>query len=675
MEKQRPANLLVHESSPYLLQHAHNPVDWHPWNEETLEKAKREDRMLLVSIGYSACHWCHVMERESFEDEQVAKVMNEHFICVKVDREERPDVDQVYMDAVQLLSGRGGWPLNCFAMPDGRPVWGGTYFRKGQWLEILENLALLFGQERDKLEKQAAELYAGILEDRFVDPDAGRKDTFDEGVSQQMAEALMRRIDKENGGFSGAPKFPMPNNFLFLLRYHFYSGDAEVLKAVGVTLEKMARGGICDQVGGGFSRYSVDDRWHVPHFEKMLYDNAQLVSLYSEAFRLTGNPLYVPVIRDTLAFIARELTSPEGGFYSALDADSEGVEGKFYVWTLKEFNAILGGDAPAMADYFGMGGNAYWEEGNNVLVRDLTVDELAKRYGLSGDQVERMVSGGREKLFRARETRVRPGLDDKILTSWNALMLKGYVDAYRALGDEVHLDAAIRNAGFLAKEMIGEDGGVMRNHKNGRSTIRGFLDDHAFLAEAMTALYEVTFEERWLGLAERLVDHTVRHFHDPDSGMFFYSSDNHKDSIVRKMDVTDNVIPSSLSSLSQVLHDLGLLLDKPSYLALAEGMIVQVAENMKRYPSAFTHWGSLYLKLVRPFHTMVMTGPAAANFRREMLAPYRPDLLLAGSSKPSSLAILRHRVEAGMNRIYVCTGSECSLPVTGVDEALELMDG
>jgi uncharacterized protein YyaL (SSP411 family) len=675
MQQNHHTNALIHESSPYLLQHAHNPVDWHPWNEETLEKARRQDKMLLVSIGYSACHWCHVMEHESFEDEQVAAVMNKHFVCVKVDREERPDVDQVYMDAVQLISGRGGWPLNCFAMPDGKPVWGGTYFRKEQWLEILENVALLFDQERQKLERQAAELYTGILEDRFLDPAAESKAAIDKEVPKQMADALMQRIDKVNGGFTGAPKFPMPNNILFLLRYHFYSKDEEALRDVEITLQKMARGGIFDQVGGGFARYSVDGHWHVPHFEKMLYDNAQLVSLYSEAYRLTRNPFYERVIRETLEFIDRELTSPEGGFYSALDADSEGIEGKYYVWTEKEFMDLLGESGEMMKEFFGVGENAYWEDGKNILVQDMTMEELATNYHMTLPEATEKLARVREILRRSREERIRPGLDDKILTSWNALMLKGYVDAYRALEKPQYLESALRNAEFLASKMIGHDGGVMRNFKDGKATITGFLDDHAFLADACSALYEVTFDERWLRLAEQLIDHVVRHFYDPDVGLFYYTSDRHADSIVRKVDVTDNVIPSSLSSLSRVLYCLGLLFEKPSYHSLAEEMIAKVTGNMQRYPSAFTNWGILYLSLAWPFHTMVMTGPKTAGFMKEMRGHYRPDLLLAGNSNPSPLAILKDRVDPEKSRIYVCSGSECSLPVSHPNEALKLMNG
>jgi uncharacterized protein YyaL (SSP411 family) len=674
MKNSRPANRLIHETSAYLLQHAHNPVDWHPWNDETLSKAKSEDKMILVSIGYSACHWCHVMEHESFEDESVARVMNEHFICIKVDREERPDVDQVYMDAVQLLSGRGGWPLNCFAMPDGRPVWGGTYFRKDQWLEVLENINLLFLSSRDKLERQADELFAGIRENHFIGPRTETVSPLEKKIMDDMAVHLMARIDHEYGGFRGAPKFPMPNNLLFLLRYAWFSKKEDIKASVDHTLGKLAAGGIYDQLGGGFARYSVDDRWHVPHFEKMLYDNAQLVSLYAEAYRFTGDPLYVNVIHDTLAFINRELTSPEGAFYSALDADSEGVEGKYYVWTKEEFDRVLGADAPLLSEYFGIDGAALWEDNNNVLVRNKTKDELVAKFGLTPKEVSVAISRGKKKLLEARRKRVRPGLDDKILTSWNALMLKAYVDAYRALDNTDYLEAALRNAQFLRLHRIREDGSVIRSGRKGTAPIIGFLDDYAFLIEAFISLYEVTMDAGLLSLSDKLMEYALRHFYDTEKGIFYYSSDQQTDSMVRKAEVTDNVIPASTSSMARALHVLGLLLEKPSYTAIEDMLISIVRESMQRYPSAFTNWGMLGLNLVYPFHTVVVAGPDAGKFIHQMKTVYLPNVVFAGSESFSKLAILSNRWDREKTRIFICTGEACLEPVSRPEVALQMLN-
>ena len=674
MKHSQKANRLIHETSPYLLQHAYNPVDWHPWNEETLTKARTEDRMILVSIGYSACHWCHVMEHESFEDKSVARLMNEHFVCIKVDREERPDVDQVYMDAVQLFTGRGGWPLNCFAMPDGRPVWGGTYFRKEQWLEILENIALLFSSSRDKLEDQADKLFAGIRENQFINTGTEKASVLEIGIMDEMAEKLMARIDHEYGGFRGAPKFPMPNNLLFLLRYAWFTKNQEIMASVEHTLRKLAAGGIYDQVGGGFSRYSVDERWHVPHFEKMLYDNAQLVTLYGEAYRITGLTLYADVIHETLAFISRELTSPEGAFYSALDADSEGVEGKYYVWTKDEFELVLGTDAPLLSAYFGIDGAAYWEEGNNVLVHDSTIEKLADRFGLSSGAVKLAISKGKQRLLKAREKRVRPGLDDKILTSWNALMLKAYVDAFRALDNSDYLEAALRNAAYLKLHRIDEEGRVVRSDRQGAAPIMGFLDDYAFLIEAFIALYEATMDPDLLAVSEKLSEHTLMHFYDSETGLFYYASDQQNDALVRKTDITDNVIPASTSSMARGLHSLGLLLEKPAYSALSDRLIAKVRDNMQRYPSAFTNWGMLGLNLVYPFHAVVVAGPDAGSYIHEMITAYMPDVVLAGSEIVSELPLMKNRWNEEATRIFICTGSACLAPVAHPEEALQLLN-
>lgn len=626
--------------------------------------------MILVSIGYSACHWCHVMEHESFEDEEVAKVMNDHFICIKVDREERPDVDQVYMDAVQMISGRGGWPLNCFALPDGRPFWGATYFQRDQWIGILNNVVKLFLTQRKKLEQQADEIYEGIRSSSFIAPENEENVVFSKEDADEMVNTLSQRIDKEYGGFKGAPKFPMPNNFLFFLRYHSFSKNPEALEHVIFTLEKMASGGIYDQIGGGFARYSVDERWHVPHFEKMLYDNAQLVSLYSEAFRATKNPFFEEVVRETLRFTERELTSPEGGFYSALDADSEGEEGKFYTWTKAEFDEVAGKDAEIGQLYFGINNEALWENGKNVLVRASDPEKLYKRFSITEDTAKEIVARLKSKLLEKRSERIRPGLDDKQLTSWNALMNKGYTDAYKAFGEGDYLNAAIRNARFLKDKMVQPSGGVFRSYKNGKSSIEGFLDDYAFLIEAFIDLYECTFDEEWLKDAKKLADYTLAHFYDESSRMFYYTSDLHQDTITRKVEVTDNVIPASTSSLALGLFRLGLLYENQLFSNTAFFLLQKVREKMTSYPTAFSNWGILFLQMTFPFYTVVATGPDTQKAVNKLRDGYRPGVLFSGGAEKPAIPITKNRWSAEKTMIYVCTGSECRMPVETVEEAI-----
>ncbi|HPE55172.1 MAG TPA: thioredoxin domain-containing protein [Bacteroidales bacterium] len=663
-------NQLIHESSPYLLQHAHNPVEWHPWNEETLAKAKDEDKPILVSIGYSACHWCHVMEHESFEDDEVAQMMNENFICIKVDREERPDVDQVYMDAVQAISGRGGWPLNAFALPDGRPFWGATYFPKEQWLSLLDQIRSLFLTQRENLEKQAADIEEGIRQNDLISFNT-KESEFESAHLEQMVTGLSRRFDPKNGGTLGAPKFPMPNIYQFLLRFWYHSKDQTILNHVENTLTKMACGGIYDQIGGGFARYSVDDHWHVPHFEKMLYDNAQLVSLYAEAYAATKRELFRDIIQETIDFVSRELISTDGGFYSALDADSEGEEGKFYVWTKREIDEVLKADSSLVSEYFGIEDEAYWEDGKNVLVKAKSLLTLALKYNLSEEEVKKKISEATHKLFLERSKRVRPGLDDKILTSWNALMLKGLVDAYKATDENQYLDLAIGNGSFLIQNLLQENGQLYRNYKNGKATIPGFLDDYSFTIEAFVALYEVTFDEKWIQHGRQLTDYTLEHFFDPESGLFYYTSDQHTDIVSRKIDVLDNVIPSANSSMAKVLFQLSLIFEKPEYFKMANRMLSAIEEKLQQFPSAFTNWGIQLMNLVYPYHTFVITGPGAMTEAISGYSRFLPNIFFAGAKANSDLPVFKDRFSGIGTRVHVCTGRECLLPVNDINAAMK----
>ena len=663
-------NRLINESSPYLLQHAHNPVDWHAWGDEALDKAAREDKLILVSIGYSACHWCHVMERESFEDEGIAAIMNERFVCIKVDREERPDVDQVYMNAVQLLSGHGGWPLNCFTLPDGRPVYGGTYYRPGQWKEVLGSLADLWKNDRLKVLKYAEQLTEGVRGSERIEVSTEGGAPFSMDEAEAMVDAWKPLFDRSEGGMNRAPKFPLPSNWRFLLRYGSAAKDKAVADQVRLTLDKMAYGGIYDHLGGGFARYSTDGLWKAPHFEKMLYDNAQLLELYAEAYQHTGDPLYRQVVEETAAFVERELTSPEGVFYSALDADSEGEEGRFYVWTKEELEKILGDRFPLFRDAYSVNSAGYWEEGNYILLRRQSDAELAQAAGLPAEEWKSRIDGMRRELLAIREKRVRPGLDDKSLTAWNAMMSKGLLAAYAALGERKYLDAARRNLEFLLGRARKEDGSFYRTYKAGKFAISAFLEDYAFAAEAFLALYQATFEEKWIAAARSTADYAIAHFRDPVSGLFFFTSDLDKPLVARKMEIMDNVIPSSNSMLARTLFHLSSYYGVEEYRAMAEIMLTQIRGQLPSYGSGFSHWAMLLLDLALPFHEVVVLGPEAGGFAQSLRRWYLPDAVLAGGPGPGALPLLEGRFQAGRTMVYVCRDRACNLPVESVAEAL-----
>jgi uncharacterized protein YyaL (SSP411 family) len=668
----RQTNRLIHETSPYLLQHAHNPVDWHAWGAEALEKAQRENKLLLISIGYSACHWCHVMERESFENEEIASLMNGSFVCIKVDREERPDVDQVYMNAVQLVSGQGGWPLNCFALPDGRPVYGGTYYRPEQWRQVLMGLAELHATDPAKVERYAEQLTSGVRRQEWSAPAAADAPMSLENLRGLVA-AWKPQFDRREGGANRAPKFPLPNNWQFLLRYARAAGDAEIAAQVRLTLDKMAFGGIYDHLGGGFARYSTDGLWKVPHFEKMLYDNGQLLELYAEAYQATGDPLYAQVARETAGFVARELTSPEGVFYSALDADSEGVEGKYYVWSKEEIEAALGADFALFRDAFNINSVGYWEDGNYIPLRKERDAALAEAAGLSLEDWRRRIDAAKANLMAIRSRRVRPGLDDKSLTAWNALMSIGYLAAYRALGDAEYLQAAEKNLGFILTGRA-PDGALYRSYKAGRWTINAFLEDYACMAEALCELYQATFEGKWLSAARELAEYALAHFLDADSGLCFFTSDRDPPLVARKFEIMDNVTPAGNSSLAKALHILGTLLGQDEFVDASARMLAQVRGDMPAYLGGYSNWAMLALRTAAPCYEVVIAGPDAEARRRELARHWLPDAVLAGSVAPSDLPLLEGRFDPARTRIYVCRGRVCDLPSDTVAEALARMN-
>jgi uncharacterized protein YyaL (SSP411 family) len=670
-------NKLINESSPYLLQHAHNPVDWYPWGDEALAKAKAEDKMIIVSVGYAACHWCHVMEHESFEDTLVSKIMNENFICIKVDREERPDIDDVYMSACQLASGRGcGWPLNAFALPDGRPVWASTYFPKKDWLGVLNNFIKIKKEDPERLEESANQLQEGIKQQDNIVLNQEDQDFNPQNLAK-IATNFLENIDFKKGGRKGAPKFPMPNNYEFLLNYYHFTKDAKALEGVTTTLDNMANGGIYDHLGGGFARYSTDDDWFAPHFEKMLYDNGQLISLYSEAYQLTKNPLYKKVVVETLEYTKREMTNPDGGFYSSLDADSEGEEGKFYVWKKSEIDSLLGDDlAKVFNEFYEVKRSGNLEHKNNILHRKSSNEKVAKKFDLTADQLSKKIDDAKIILMSARGERIRPGLDDKILTSWNALMLKGYTDAYRAFGNEEYLESAIRNANFLVKNSIKDEHRLNRNFKDGQSVINAFLDDYALLIDAFVHLYQVTFDEQWLNHAKKLTAYTQTHFYDKSTGMFHYTSNLDPELIARKKELADNVIPGSNSTMARNLYKLGTMLYQPEWVDLSKQMLHNLSESITDtpQPNFYSNWCSLYWAIVNPPFEVAVIGDNSRALSKELMQYYLPNVLILGGKSEGNLQLLQDKLIEGETRIYVCKNKVCKFPVLEVNKALELME-
>jgi hypothetical protein len=638
----------------------------------------------LVSIGYAACHWCHVMERESFEDEAVARVMNTYFVCIKVDREERPDVDQIYMDALHAMGLQGGWPLNVFLTSEAKPFYGGTYFSKGNWVQLLENIGQAYvGEHRGELEQSAERFMEaiGISELAKYGAQATREAQHDAsvatgpaGVSDEEFKLLVYNLgvkfDRERGGMNRAPKFPMPSIWRFLLRAHVISGSQVVLDQVVLTLREMAWGGIYDQAHGGFARYSVDAEWLAPHFEKMLYDNGQLISLYSEAFQLTREELFREVVYDTIEFVRLELTSADGGFYSSLDADSEGEEGKFYVFTKQELRAILGDEEPLFSDYYNCTELGNWEHGRNILHRRQTDEAFAAAHELAPGVVPTLVAGWKQKIMAVRATRIRPGLDDKILTGWNALMLQGLTDAYRAFAEPEFLVVAERNARFILINLR-EGPRLYRTCKDGRASISGFLEDYALVIQAYISLYEVSFAETWLREAETLTEYVLSNFFDPTETQFFYTDSSAEPLIARKKELFDNVIPASNSVMAHNLRRLGRHLENTRYVDLAAAMLAQVRHLVVKEPQHLANWAALYAALLRPGPEVAIIGPEAEDFRAELNRSFLFDAVIAGTEEHSELPLLKLFKPASERRtaVHVCRNQACLAPVYDVAAA------
>jgi uncharacterized protein YyaL (SSP411 family) len=668
----RKPNALIHETSPYLLQHAYNPVDWLPWGPEALQKAQQENKIILVSIGYSACHWCHVMEKECFEDPEIAKIMNQYFVNIKVDREERPDIDQIYMDALHIMRGSGGWPLNCFTTPDGKPIYGGTYFPKAHWRQILLQIASQWLQEKERLSLHAEKITQSLAElDQSATQQSGEA-SFEPELMQQAYWNLRATLDGVHGGVQKTPKFPMPVLWEFLLKWGHLEQDQVALKAVNLTLQKMAWGGIYDQIGGGFARYSTDQVWLVPHFEKMLYDNAQLVCLYTHAWQKTYQPLYREVVEETLDFVQRELTAPEGGFWAALDADSEGEEGKYYVWESEEIEKLLGDKAALLAFFYNFQQKGNWEDGKNILHRTRSEEEFAELVGQDKEEFKKWLLSAKKTLLKAREKRMRPSLDDKIITAWNAMMNKAFTTAFRVFGEQDYLTRAEKNIDFLLQQLYpGKK--LYRTWKQGTPKISAFLDDYAFLIDALLGLYHATFNETYIEYADALTQQALELFLDKNSPLFFYTSSEEQPLIMRKKEVQDNVIPSSNAVMGHNLLTLGHLLCKEDYKERAAQMASSILKDAVKYPGAYAHWLLLISRLVYPDFEVAICGPEYKRKRADFEYNYLPNVVLLGGNGNGKLPLLQHKFSNEKTQFFICQNKTCQLPVDCISQVLEMI--
>lgn len=673
-------NRLANESSPYLLQHAHNPVDWYPWGEEALQRARVEGKPILVSIGYAACHWCHVMEKESFEDTETAALMNKYFVNIKIDREERPDLDHIYMDAVQAMTGSGGWPLNVFLTPDARPFYGGTYFppqpafNRNSWKDVLHNIATAFAERREELEKQANNLTLHLIQSNQFGLNTTNAEAsvhFTKAAMDDIFHNLMKSADRRAGGFGKPPKFPQTFCIKWLLDYYYHSNDKTALDQASLSLDKMILGGIYDQVGGGFARYSTDDEWLVPHFEKMLYDNALLVSVMNDAYQLTQKPLYRRAIEQTLDFVLREWMQAEGGFYAAYDADSEGVEGKFYVWTKAEVEALLGEDAVWFSSVFDITEEGNWE-GHNILNRREDPEVCAQRLGLESYQLEGRIAHASEKLRVHRESRIKPLLDDKILLGWNALMITGLCKAYAALGHPAYLEAALRNWKFL-RENLCINGVWFHNWKNGKAANPAFLDDGAWLIQALIHLQEVTGEGDYLLEARNLMEHFRKNYQETDGGaFFFFTPANQTDVIVRKKEVYDGATPSGNAVMAQNLYYLGIVFNEPDWLEQSEKMLIGLAQAIIRYPGSFGVWASLLQARTMGVPEIALVGSNLEEHRSNFLRTFIPLRVFQSATETDNrFPLLSGKPLKLQAEFYLCKQYSCQSPVNELDRLLE----
>jgi uncharacterized protein YyaL (SSP411 family) len=677
-------NQLIRESSPYLLQHAHNPVNWYPWGDEALRLARELDRPILVSIGYAACHWCHVMERESFEDEATAAMMNEHFINIKIDREERPDLDHIYMDAVQAMTGSGGWPLNVFLTPEARPFYGGTYFppqrafNRASWKEVLEGVSQAFRDRRHEIDAQAENLTDHLLKaNSFGLQQAASPDqVFDAQKTDEAFANCMKSADRTWGGFGRAPKFPQSFTIQFLLRYYHCTSRKEALDQALLSIDKMIQGGIYDQVGGGFARYSTDTEWLAPHFEKMLYDNALLISLLSEAYQLTHEARYREVITETMEFVRRELQHPlKPAFYSALDADSEGEEGKFYTWSLAEVRSLLGADADIFCLYFDISEKGNWEDKNILRVKK-PLQEFAGEHQLGIDQLRQIIDRGKKTLLQARTGRVRPQLDDKVLLGWNALMNTACSKAFMVTHDPEYRDLAVANMQFLLDNMRDPGpGGFFHTWKNDRAKYPAFLDDYSFLVQALIQLQEITGDTQWLTRARQITEFVIDQFSEPETGYFFYTGANQPDVIIRKKEIYDGATPSGNAVMAHNLYELGIVFDEPGWKERSVKMLAPLAGMVSRYPTSFGVWASLLQEMNVGTWEVAVVGKDGENLRSGLFDLYLPHrVLMSAITENQDFPLLLGKGGLEGSWIYLCKDYACQQPVESIERFIALIN-
>lgn len=669
-------NHLKNEISPYLLQHAHNPVDWYPWKDEALELALKTRKLMIISIGYSSCHWCHVMERESFSDTAVSRIMNKDFVSIKVDREERPDIDQIYMNACQIInSGACGWPLNAIALPDGRPVWVGTYLTKDEWIKLLSSIQEIYAEDPNELEKMAMGIQNHLSVDysRFI---GGSGQSVSAEKLNEIMSATMKSLDFKTGGKQSSQKFPLPSLQRSMLEYAQFSGNRKADQYVKLTLDKMMQGGIYDHLGGGFYRYTVDSAWKIPHFEKMLYDNAQLISLYSQAYQQYKNPEYREVVSRTMKFIASQMTHPEGMFYSSLNAESEGEEGKFYVWNQDEISTVLQDPTEIsivkMIFDISQGGN--WEKGKNVLYQARNLSSVAKELKIDIQKATAAYHSALNKLELARSKKTSPDRDEKVLTSWNAMMIRACLDASAALSEPVYLEAGKKAMKHIQTSMYEAGTGLKRNFMKGNKSINGFLEDYAYTIDALLRLYELTFDESYLYFAKDLAEIAIRDFSDEKSVYFYFTSKNDRKLISRKVDFEDQVTPSANSVMADVLHRLGLYFYHQPYLDRARSMITGVVEQFGTQQTEFySNWNRNCIAQVRPLFEVAIVGEKSEEMRNTLAQNYIPFAILLGGKTEGTLELLKEKLQEGETYIYVCRNKVCKLPVQDVGKALELM--
>lgn len=668
-------NLLIHETSPYLLQHAHNPVNWHPWGEEALQKARAEQKIILVSIGYSACHWCHVMEKESFEDEATAALMNEHFVNIKIDREERPDIDHIYMDAVQAMTGSGGWPLNVFLTPEAKPFYGGTYFppvqafNRASWKEVLQGVQHAWQEKKAEIISQAHNLTEHIAQSAVFSPVATEGD-FSTRDCAKMYTAVMQSADKEWGGFGRAPKFPQTFTISYLLEYFHFTKEEQALSQALLSLDKMLQGGIYDHIAGGLARYSTDTEWLAPHFEKMLYDNALLVIALCDAWQITGKKVYEQAIHSTLSFVLNEMTDASGGFYSALDADSEGEEGRYYVWSKQEIQEVLKEDADLFCKLFDVSVEGNWE-GKNILRLLQPITAFAKQKGLNENELVVKIQGCIKLLHQVRKKRVRPGLDDKIILGWNALMIKAFCKAAVVLKNEQYRRVAVNNIDFLLENFkVANSEEMYHTYKNGVAKYPAFLDDYAFFIDACCSLYEATFEEQYLKTANNIMEYVCRVFSDEASIFFYYTANHQKDVIVRKKEMYDGALPSPNAVMTNNLLKLGILFNKYHWQERSVNMLKSLQQAVVKYPTSFAVWAAAIQQLTYGINEIAVVGPGAKNMSEEIVyGHYIPNKIIAASNTiNNNIPFLSDKKPAETANIYLCKNRTCLPPFKNVEQ-------